>query len=105
MDLLHCILQKGMPGYKLPSVTTMRNTIIPRVGFMTKEVVRRILEKCTCFTVIVDIWSSKNMQGYIGFGYIQFQIPKNYLYLFLSSTGIFEDKVSYLDFISTSKVI
>lgn len=54
-------------GYKLPSVERMRNSLIPNIVDRTKQKAMAIIDQCTCFTIILDIWSSKNMDGYIGF--------------------------------------
>lgn len=56
-----------MQGYKLPSYERMRNTLIPDVSQQTKDEVDKIILVCSSLTVILDIWSTKSMQGYIGF--------------------------------------
>lgn len=56
-----------MLGYRLPGVERMRNQLIPEAEQMTKLAVLKIINKATSFTIILDIWSSRNMMGFIGF--------------------------------------
>jgi hypothetical protein len=45
----------------------MRNKIIPDIVHTTRDKVMKIIKESTSFTIILDIWSSKSMMGYIGF--------------------------------------
>ena len=54
-----------MIGYQLPSVSRMRNKLIPSVMDKTRLEVMKILQASTSLTIILDIWSSKNMFGFI----------------------------------------
>ncbi|KZS01882.1 Uncharacterized protein APZ42_001315, partial [Daphnia magna] len=63
----HAFIQLAVPGYELPSAQRVRNTLIPDLEATVKKRVREKLAKCSSFSVILDIWSSKNMSGYIGF--------------------------------------
>ena len=56
-----------MIGYQLHSVRRMRNKLIPSVMDKTRLEVMKILQASTSLTIILDIWSSKNMFGFIGF--------------------------------------
>ena len=56
-----------MIGYQLPSLSRMRNKLIPSVMDKTRLEVMKILQASTSLTIILDIWSSKNMFGFIGF--------------------------------------
>lgn len=51
----------------LPSKDTMQNTHLPHAVNLTRIKILAIINESTCFTIILDIWSSRNMQGYIGF--------------------------------------
>lgn len=67
---MYCLMstfQFGMEGYKLPGVEKMRNKLIPSLVSVTKQEVLKIILACLSFTIMLDIWSSKNMMGYIGF--------------------------------------
>lgn len=54
-------------GYSLPSVHVMRNVLIPARYAKVKQLIKDKLSACTAITIILDIWSSKSMVGYIGF--------------------------------------
>jgi hypothetical protein len=56
-----------MVGYQLPSMEKMRNSMLPKIAAATKEKALQLLKTCTSFNIILDIWSSKQMMGYIGF--------------------------------------
>ena len=56
-----------MPGYQLPGIERMRNSIIPSIVHATKSELIKIIKESTSFTIILDIWSSKSMMGFIGF--------------------------------------
>ncbi len=45
----------------------MRNSIIPSIVHATKSEMIKIIKESTSFTIILDIWSSKSMMGFIGF--------------------------------------
>jgi hypothetical protein len=45
----------------------MRNKLIPSVMDKTRLEVMKILQASTSLTIILDIWSSKKMFGFIGF--------------------------------------
>jgi hypothetical protein len=55
-----------MIGYQLPSVSRMRNKLIPSVMDKTRLEVMKILQASTSISIILDIRSSKNMLGFIG---------------------------------------
>lgn len=56
-----------MAGYRLPGLERLRNKLIPATAESTKKKLWKILIGCTSFTVVLDIWSSKSMMGFIGF--------------------------------------
>lgn len=56
-----------MAGYKIPSTERMRNVMLPKLAAATKQRSLELLKSCTSFNIILDIWSSKQMMGYIGF--------------------------------------
>lgn len=56
-----------VPGYSLPSVHVMRNALIPARYAKVKELIKDKLSACIAITIMLDIWSSKSMVGYIGF--------------------------------------
>ena len=56
-----------MPDYKIPSPETVRYTNLPQIFKAAKERIFRKLAACVSFSIIIDIWSSKSMLGYIGF--------------------------------------
>lgn len=60
-------LQSGMPGYQLPGIERMRNGIIPSLVHATRCKLLKIIKDSSSFTIILDIWSSKSMMGFIGF--------------------------------------
>ena len=55
-----------MPFYQIPSVERIRDTLLPNLFNKTKEAVQNKLSQATSVAMIMDIWSSKNMEGYIG---------------------------------------
>ncbi|KZS07363.1 putative Zinc finger BED domain-containing protein 4 [Daphnia magna] len=60
-------IEMAVPGYHLPSVYVMRNTLIPQRYEQIKEYIKKKLSSCTDISIILDIWSCKSMVGYIGF--------------------------------------
>nr|CAH0112994.1 unnamed protein product [Daphnia galeata] len=60
-------IHTAMPGYQLPGIERMRNSIIPSIVHASKSELIKIIKESTSFTIILDIWSSKSMMGYIGF--------------------------------------
>lgn len=57
----------AVPGYHLPSVYVMRNSLIPQKYEQIKEYIKKKLSSYTALSIILDIWSFKSMVGYIGF--------------------------------------
>jgi hypothetical protein len=55
-----------MPFYQIPSVERMRDTLLPNLFKKTKEAVQNKLSQASSVAMIMDIWSSKSMEGYIG---------------------------------------
>ncbi|XP_045032028.1 uncharacterized protein LOC116933634 isoform X4 [Daphnia magna] len=60
-------IHSGMPGYQLPGIERMRNGIIPSLVHATRCKLLKIIKDSSSFTIILDIWSSKSMMGFIGF--------------------------------------
>lgn len=54
------------PGYKIPSVETMRGTHIDRRVSSLRTALDGKLEKSKVVTIIIDLWSSKSMLGFMG---------------------------------------
>ncbi|KZS05305.1 Uncharacterized protein APZ42_031554 [Daphnia magna] len=75
--LLHIVNRPGfrtfmqgllaVPGYQLPSTQRVRNTLISDLKATLKKQVMEKIMKFSRFTTILDIWSSNNMSGCIGF--------------------------------------
>ena len=57
----------GTPTYKRPTVWRLRNELIPNEYQRLKKILEMKISQCSAVTLIVDIWSSKKMCGYIGF--------------------------------------
>ena len=55
-----------MPDYSIPCPETMRKTL-PQVYKAAKDRIFHKLAACVSFSIIIDIWSSKSMLGFIGF--------------------------------------
>ena len=51
-----------MPFYQIPSVERIRDTLLPNLFNKTKEAVQNKLSQATSVAMIMDIWSSKNME-------------------------------------------
>ncbi|KAK4028077.1 hypothetical protein OUZ56_017257 [Daphnia magna] len=58
-------IHSAVPGYKLPGIERMRYKIIPDIFHTTRDKLMKIIKESTSFTIILDIWSSKSMMGYI----------------------------------------
>ncbi|KZS05463.1 Uncharacterized protein APZ42_031370 [Daphnia magna] len=58
-------IHSAVPGYKLPGIERMRYKIIPDIVHTTRDKLMKIIKESTSFTIILDIWSSKSMMGYI----------------------------------------
>ena len=43
------------------------NSMLPKIAAATKVKTLELLKTCTSFNIILDIWSLKQMMGYIGF--------------------------------------
>lgn len=65
--MYYFIFQDGMVGYRLPSLERLRNKLLPCTVESTKKILRKLIMSGTSFTVVLDIWSSKSMMGFIGF--------------------------------------
>ncbi|KZS17098.1 Uncharacterized protein APZ42_017051, partial [Daphnia magna] len=70
-------VESAMNGYQLPGIDRMRNKLIPSVMDKTRLEVRKILQASTSFTIILDIWSSKDMFGSIGFTYVKRMVERH----------------------------
>lgn len=51
----------------MPCPQRLRNSLIPAFYEERKAKLMTKLTECTALTIILDIWSSKNMLGFIGF--------------------------------------
>ena len=59
-------LQTASPNYKIPSIEKVRNKLIPlRYHQVYQAVKAKMLESRTC-SIMLDLWSSKKMEGYLG---------------------------------------
>ena len=56
-----------MVGYQLPSMEKMGNSMLPKIAAATKVKALELLKPWASFNIILDIWSSKQMMGSIGF--------------------------------------
>lgn len=56
-----------MLGYKLPWPETMRNSILPSLVMQLRMKIVEILSNCSALSLILDIWSSRMMMGFLGF--------------------------------------
>ncbi|KZS07309.1 Uncharacterized protein APZ42_028994 [Daphnia magna] len=54
------------PTYNIPSYEKMRDTIIPSIYARTAEVVKTVLKFCDVVTIMLDLWSSNSMVGFMG---------------------------------------
>ena len=54
------------PTYKIPSYEKMRDTIIPSMYSRIVEGVKEILNSCDVATIMLDLWSSNSMIGFMG---------------------------------------
>ncbi|KZS10217.1 Uncharacterized protein APZ42_025370 [Daphnia magna] len=54
------------PTYNIPSYEKMRDTIIPSIYARTAEVVKTVLKSCNVVTIMLDLWSSNSMVGFMG---------------------------------------
>ncbi|KAI9552615.1 hypothetical protein GHT06_020482 [Daphnia sinensis] len=53
------------PTYNIPSYEKMRDTIIPSIYARTAEVVKTVLKSCDVVTIMLDLWSSNSMVGFM----------------------------------------
>ncbi|XP_059352801.1 uncharacterized protein LOC132088276 [Daphnia carinata] len=51
-------IHSGMPGYQLPGIERMRNSIIPSIVHSTRCKLLKIIKESSSFSIILDIWSS-----------------------------------------------
>nr|CAH0105858.1 unnamed protein product [Daphnia galeata] len=54
------------PIYKIPSYEKMRDTVIPSMYSRIVEGVKEILNSCDVATIMLDLWSSNSMLGFMG---------------------------------------
>ena len=54
------------PGYAIPSLQKMRDQLIVNAYEKTKAAVMKKLGQVTACSIMMDLWSSKSMQGYCG---------------------------------------
>ncbi len=54
------------PTYKIPSYEKMRDTIIPSIYSRIVEGVKEVLNSCDVATIMLDLWSSNSMVGFMG---------------------------------------
>ncbi|EFX68841.1 hypothetical protein DAPPUDRAFT_114205 [Daphnia pulex] len=52
-------IEMAVPGYHLPSVYVMRNSLILQKYEQIKEYIKKKLSSCTALSIILDIWSFK----------------------------------------------
>lgn len=55
-----------VPTYNIPSYEKMRDTIIPSIYERTAEVVKTVLKSWDVVTIMLDLWSSNSMAGFMG---------------------------------------
>lgn len=75
-----------MQGYSLPYPDQMRLKLIPDVFHQTKAVVAKKLLECTACSIILDIWSSKSMMGFVGFNLAGVTADYDRILVFLAIT-------------------
>ncbi|XP_045034373.1 uncharacterized protein LOC123475567 [Daphnia magna] len=54
------------PTYNIPSYEKIRDTIIPSIYARTAVVVKTVLKSCDVVTIMLDLWSSNSMVGFMG---------------------------------------
>ncbi len=59
-------MSAAVPEYKIPSYEKMRDTLIPILYEKVSRVVKQLLESSNMCTIMMDLWSSNTMTGFIG---------------------------------------
>ena len=60
-----CVQELHNTSYDPPCVETIRNTLVPAKHDLISGAVLKSLEQIDACTVILDLWSSINMAGYL----------------------------------------
>jgi hypothetical protein len=56
----------AVPDYQLPSYERMRDTLIPHLYEKVATTVKKRLASSPACSVMMDLWSSKSMEGFLG---------------------------------------
>ncbi len=59
-------MSAAIPDYRIPSYEKMRVTLIPSLYEKVVCAVRKLLTSCNMCTIMMDLWSSNTMTGFIG---------------------------------------
>ena len=60
------ISKAAAPSYNIPSPAKLREKLIPRLLEESEKALKAKLDQAKSITVMLDLWSSKAMDGYLG---------------------------------------
>lgn len=60
------LMAAAVPDYQIPSYKRMRETLIPHLYEEVATTVKKRLASSPACSVMMDLWSSKSMEGFLG---------------------------------------
>lgn len=66
LGLIFLKIQLAIPGYAIPTYERMKDTLIPEKRRLVRAMMEQIIAKSVRVSTVLDLWSSKSMNGYLG---------------------------------------